>query len=152
MLEEEFEEKIAYFYAVPHPQSVKEAYLSALKAIEEQGSPSALPYLEKAYQSIANQRQWIFDTRLAAEIELKIILGNRNGSSFEEIKDLMVQLYALVFQSDSPKIQNAAILRTFLYQYKAGMQPDRDLMLKIAKTSEDYLNSIELSENVLKKS
>lgn len=78
-----------------------------------------MPYLEKAYQLVALQRNWHFDTQLAAQIELKIILGNINGAPFEDIINHMVQLYALVFQSDFPQILKAAMLRTFLYQYKA---------------------------------
>lgn len=152
-----FEAQIAYFFGVPDPQPVKEAYMNALNRIEAIGSHSSdmlqkevLPYLEKAYQSIAKQRNWCFDIHQAAQIELKIILGNLNSASFESITDLMVQLYTLVFRSNSPKILKAAMLRTFLYQYKIETvkreqkisQQDYDLMLKMAKTSEDFLNSI----------
>lgn len=154
---ETFEAQIAYFFGVPDPQPVKEAYINALKQIESIESRSTdtlqkevLPYLEKAYQSIAKQRNWCFDIHLAAQIELKIILGNLNGASFENITDLMVQLYTLVFQSNSPKILKAALLRTFLYQYKTEIiereqqisQQDYKLMLNMAKTSEEFLNSI----------
>lgn len=154
---ETFEAQIAYFFGVPDPQPVKEAYMNALNRIEAHGSHSSdmlqkevLLFLEKAYQSISKQRNWCFDIHQAAQIELKIIVGNINSASFESITDLMVQLYSLVFQSNSPKILKAAMLRTFLYQYKIETvkreqkipQQDYDLMLKMAKTSEDFLNSI----------
>lgn len=154
---EAFEAQIAYFFGVPDPQPVKEAYINALKQIEVIGSHSTdmlqkkvSPYLEEAYQSIAKQRNWSFDIHLAAQIELEIILGNINGASFEKISDLMVQLYTLVFQSDCPKILKAAWLRTFLYQYKTEIiekegqisQQDYNLMLNMAKTSEEFLSSI----------
>lgn len=151
-----FEAQIAYFFGVRDPQPVKEAYIDALKQIKVIGSHSTdmlqkevLPNLEKAYQSIAKQRNWSFDIHLAAQIELEIILGNMNRASFEKISDLMVQLYTLVFKSDSPKILKAAWLRTFLYQYMAEIiekegqisQQDYNLMLNMAKTSEEFLNS-----------
>jgi hypothetical protein len=156
-----FEAQIAYFFGVRDPEPVKEAYMNALKQIEVLGSHSTdtlqkevLPYLELAYQSIANQRNWDFDIQLAAQIELEIILGNINGASFEKISDLMVQLYTLVFQSNSPKILKAAWLRTFLYQYKAKIMEkeqqishqDYVLLLNMAKTSEEFLNSINRNE------
>ena len=62
----------------------------------------------------------------------------------------MIQLYSTVFQSNSPLIQKAASLRTFLYQYKANLlriehrltDEDQRVMLEIAKTSKELLNSI----------
>ncbi|MBX9923648.1 MAG: hypothetical protein K2Y01_06020 [Rhabdochlamydiaceae bacterium] len=125
----DFEAEIAYFFGVGNTISVIESYTNALKTLEELGADSSaellereiVPYLEEAYRSIAQQRGWGFDMHLAAQMELQIILGNANGSSFEVVKNLMVQLYALVFESDLPCIQKAAMLRTFLYQYKADL-------------------------------
>ena len=69
MFEEEsreaFEAKIAYFFGVSDQKTVVEAYINALKKLEEIGSNSPIklleqeivPYLEDAYKSIAQQRQ-----------------------------------------------------------------------------------------------
>lgn len=145
-----FEKQIAYFFGVSHQEPVAKAYLQALKKLEEvgpNGSKELLPYLETAYKEIAQQRNLNFDTTKAANIELQIILGNALGASFDTIQDLMIQLYTVVFQSHSPAIKKAAMLRTFLYQYKAevikaGEIPlkDKELMIDIAKASERYLD------------
>lgn len=155
---EEFEKDIAYFFGVNNPKPVIESYVQALKKLEEMGSHCSLnllkqeivPYLENAYKEIAQQRNWEFDTHQAALLELQIILGNANQASFENVQNLMIKLYTLVFQSDSPLIRKAAMLRTFLYQYKVNLlkkeqdisQEDQHVMLSLAKTSEKYLNSI----------
>lgn len=126
---EAFEKEIAYFYGVSNPKPAVEAYVEALKKLETIGSNNSidlleqeiLPYLEDAYNYFAQQRNWNFDIPHAAQIELQIILGNANGSSFETIQDLMTQLYTVVFQSHSPNIRKAAMLRTFLYQYKVAV-------------------------------
>jgi hypothetical protein len=152
-----FEKKIAYFYGVDNEEPVIEAYMNALEKLKkgESGSIELLekemiPHLEKAYQSIKQQRNWNFDPQLAAKIEFQIILGNLKGSSFEVVQDLMIQLYSTVFQSDSPLIQKAARLRTFLYQYKASLlriehrlsEGDQRVMFEIAEISKVFLNSI----------
>jgi len=151
-----FEKKIAYFFGVSDEKPVIEAYMNALEklAIESKSIESLekemVPYLENAYRSIKQQRNWKFDPHLAAEIEFQIILGNFKNLSFEIVQDLMVQLYQIVFQSDSFLIQKAARLRTFLYQYKAKVlemenkltEEDRRIMLEIATASKELLNSI----------
>src|SRR5438067_439365 len=88
MLEEKsleaFETEIAYFFGVNDQQPVVEAYISALKKLDEIGlnksedllEKEIVPYLEDAYKSIAQQRNWHFNTHLAAQIELQVILGN----------------------------------------------------------------------------
>lgn len=156
--DENFEAEIAYFFGVSDKTPVVQAYISALKKIEELGFDGPLsllekevvPYLEIAYKSIALQRGWDFDAHLAAKMELQIILGNERESPFENVKNLMIDLYSLVFQSDSISLYKAAMLRTFLYQYKANIQKqemkiplkDQRIMLEIAKESVDLLNSI----------
>lgn len=85
------------------------------------------------------------------KIEFQIILGNAKNLSFESALELMIELYKTVFQTDSPLIQKAARLRTFLYQYKASVlkispeltTEDQIVMLEIARTSKELLNSIE---------
>lgn len=152
-----FEEEIAYFFGVNDEQPIIEAYMEALQRLHELQSFSTsvlreaiLPYLKQAYQLISTQKGWEFDISLAAEIELQIIIGHRDCASFEFIQNLMIQLYNLVFQSDSILIKKSAMLRTFLYQYKADALKtggvsvqDRMIMLEIAKTSKELLNSIE---------
>lgn len=155
---EAFEKKIAYFFGVKNEQPVIEAYLNALQKLNNIGVGSVellehemIPYLEKAYLSIAQQRNWEFDIHTAAKLEFQIILGNVNGSSFEDVQDLMMQLYTVVFRSDSPFIKKAAMLRTFLYQYKASLlenqqtlsELDQIIMFEMAQTSMEYLNAID---------
>lgn len=145
-----FEKQIAYFFGVSQIEPVAQAYLQALKKLEEvgpNGSKELLPYLEMAYKEIAHQRNLNFDTTKAADLELQIILGNALGASFETIQDLMIRLYTLVFHSHSPAIKKAAMLRTFLYQYKAEVMKegeipseDKKLMVDLAKASERYLD------------
>lgn len=152
-----YEEEFAYFFGVKNEQPVAEAYFAALQKLNtiELDSTAVLekevlPYLEKAYKSVAAQRNWTFDTHLAAKLELQIILGNLRGSDFEDVQNLMVQLYELVFQLDSPLIAKAAMLRTFLYQYKTsilktGQQlslDDLKILLEISKASKEILNKI----------
>ncbi len=155
----EFEKEIAYFFGVSHPEPVIDAYIKALKKLEELGSHASfnlleeeiVPYLEMAYQEISRQRGWNFNSHQAAKIELQIILGNSHQASFETVQNLMTNLYTLVFQSDSPLIRKAAMLRTFLYQYKVDIlkrerdisKEDQALMIGLAKTSESYLNAIQ---------
>ena len=137
------EKDIAYFFGVEDEKAVSDLYLHALSHI---GTSEMMPYLEDAYLSVKQQRNWNFDHRLAAVYEFQIIQGNSNGASFEVIKDLMVQLYQTVYQTNSPLIDKAARLRTFLYQYKASItivtEEDRKVMLQIANASQEILDSI----------
>ena len=62
---EAFEAKIAYFFGVSDQKTVVEAYINALKNLEEIGSNSPIkllkqeivPYLEDAYKSNAQQKR-----------------------------------------------------------------------------------------------
>ncbi|MBS0649250.1 MAG: hypothetical protein JSS10_08525 [Verrucomicrobia bacterium] len=152
---EPFEKEIAYFFGVDHEGPVVKAYLKAIKKLEEIGPNGSkkrlhhemMPYLENAYKEIAHQRNLNFDTTKAADIEFQIILGNALGSTFEIVQDLMIQLYTVIFQTHSPAIKKAAMLRTFLYQYKAEVMKegeipldDQELMIEVAKASEKYLS------------
>lgn len=153
---EEFETQIAYFFGVADKTPVVSAYVEALKKLEEIGvdapilllEKALLPHLETAYREISRQRNLNFDVHQAAKLELKMILGNATGASFETVQEIQTRLYTLVFQSDHPLIKKAALLRTFLYQYKVHVlktegkiaPSDQRLLLSIAKTSENYLN------------
>ncbi|MDP1835741.1 MAG: hypothetical protein Q8K75_07415 [Chlamydiales bacterium] len=152
-----FEQELTYFFGVSDEEPVVRSYMAALQQIELIGLDSIdlleqkmLPHLEKAYQSVAEQRKWNFDIQVAAKIEFQIIVGNCKGSSFEGVCNLMIQLYNLVFQCNSPLIQKAAMLRTFLYQYKVHLlkddsefsQQDQRIMLELTQTSKKFLNSI----------
>lgn len=151
--QEDFESLIAYFYGVKDEKLLVEPYLKALNKLEaldtndsEQLKREMLPYLEEAYRSIAQQRNWDFDIEAAAFLEFQIILGNADGTSFDIVEELMVQLYSTVFRSDSPLIKKAAMLRTFLYQYKAKQnvltQAEKKMLLEMAQISKECLNSI----------
>ena len=117
-----FEKKIGYFFGVSNEAPVIEAYMNALEKLKMVESVSIevleremIPYLEKAYQSIAQQRNWKFDPYLAAKIEFQIILGNFNGSSFEVVRVLMIQLYnpsfpiRLSFYTKSCKVKDISL-------------------------------------------
>jgi len=107
-----------------------------------------LPHLEAAYREISRQRNLQFDPHEAAMLELQMILGNASGASFETVQEIQTRLYTLVFQSDDPSIKKAALLRTFLYQYKVHVlkregkirEADRQLLIAMAKASVEYLN------------
>lgn len=156
--QEAFETEIAYFFGVADTRPVVQAYIGALRRLETLGhncssavyEQEIIPFLEMAYRSIAEQRNWYFNTHAAAQIELQIILSNLTGTSFDTVKNLMVQLYTLVFQCYCPQIEKAAMLRTFLYQYKTEVLKkerrlswqDQKLIVEIANLSKNYLNSI----------
>lgn len=145
-----FEEELAYFFGVADSQPVKEMYLSALEKLSLGNNNSiskqeALEFLQKAYQSVADQNEWNFDISKAAELELQIILGHQKGIAVQDIEQLMRQLYTVVFQMDSPQIVKAAKLRTFLYQYKLTQElspEDKTLLLEISNHSKFLLNSL----------
>ncbi len=147
-----FEAEIAYFYGVPDKKPLVEAYLAALEELrylDGEDTKNALSLLEKAYQSVAQQRNWEFDTKKAAELELQIILGNMRNASFDTVMNLMKELYTTVFQSNTFLIEKAAMMRTFLYQYKAlafkttfCIQEEK-FLLELAKISKEFLDCIE---------
>jgi len=155
---EDFERKIAYYFGTENPEPIIASYVNALKRLEAIGSRSSMqilekeliPYLEEAYKEISEQRTWDFDVPQAAKLELQIILGNANGLNFETIQDLMSRLYALVFQSSSPNVRKAAMLRTFLYRYKVDVlkrerylsETEMNLLISLSETSKELLNSI----------
>jgi hypothetical protein len=152
---QDFEARIAYFYGVNDAQPVILAYLNALEQLSEADSKAAIeqnmmPYLIDAYRSISSQNRWDFDILAAAQAEFQVIWANRVGASFEQVQGLMEKLYAVVFQSNSPLIVKAAMLRTFLYKYKADViknngtlsEEDQSLLLDLAEASGNYLNAI----------
>ncbi len=156
---EDFEKKLAYYFDVNDPEPIIEAYVRALKKLERIGSQTSInvleqeliPSLEEAYIEIAEQKGLRFDPHQAAKLELQIILGNANGASFETVQNNMSQLYAHVFQSTSPNIRKAAMLRTFLYQYKVDVlkrekgitDAEMNMLIALSDTSKELLNSIE---------
>lgn len=155
---EDFEKKLAYYFGAKNPEPIIEAYVKALKKLEEIGSHSPMhileqeliPPLEEAYKIISEQKGLHFEAHRAAELELKIILGNANGASFETVQNFMSQLYTHVFQSTSRNIRKAAMLRTFLYQYKVDVQKrektisdaEMKMLISLSETSKEFLNTI----------
>jgi len=96
------------------------------------------------------QNRWTFDVEKASIHELNIILMNAEQRSFENIVQEQTFLYQTVFNSDSPNLRQAALLRVGLEQYKAdilatkGAIPleDRKVMATLAKRSEQLLNRV----------
>jgi hypothetical protein len=153
---EDFEKQLAYFFGVSDETPVSAAYIAALHQLESVDYGNVAPQIERkvldlfevAYRSIAQQQKWHFDIEEAARLEFEIIVGMERGLAVEEIQALSIDLYKVVFQSDSPEIRKAVMLRTFLYQYKTQIQKsgmkislaDERVMLNLAATSEEYLN------------
>lgn len=152
------EEEIAYFYGVKEPKLVADYYIKAVKVLEENSAifdahilrGKVQPFLEKAYTEVKNQTQLKFDTKKVASYEFDLIQAQSKRAMFENIYDIMVDLYKEVFQSNDHAIQKAALLRTFLYQYKIRLlsfdkflsEDDISLLKIIAKRSEDELNQL----------
>ena len=156
---EKFERSIAYFFGANNIGPIADAYIGALQILEELGTGASqqertekmLPFLEKAYREIKTQTALEFDSRQAAIFELELILAQSENSGFERITQIMVDLYELIFKSKSFDIHKAAMLRTFLYQYKVRViksenrvsESDKMVMLTLAKASEELLNGLQ---------
>jgi hypothetical protein len=154
----QFEKDIAYFYGASDPQRIASHYLEALKQLELLGintsdeilEKKVLPALIQAYTEVSKQIHLEFDINKVAMLELSLILSQARNESFEKIKKIMQDLYKEIFKSDLFRIQKAAMLRTFLYQYKVSIlqnentlsENDKNLMLLIAKMSEEELQNI----------
>jgi hypothetical protein len=118
---EDFEKQLAYFFGVSDEGPVSDAYIAALHQLEGvdygnlplQIERNVLGLFEVAYRSIGQQRKWHFDIEGAARLELQIILGQEQGMSCEEIEKLSIELYKVVFQSDSPQIRKASCCALF---------------------------------------
>jgi hypothetical protein len=152
------EEDIVYLFGAPEPKLVAGHYMQAIKSMEEISAAGhentlrqkMLPFLENAYGEVKRQTNLKFDVAKAASFEFDLIRAQSTKASFEDIYDIMVNLYREMFQSQDSAIQKAALLRTFLYQYKIRLLsldqhiPDADIHLlkAIAKRSEEELNSL----------
>lgn len=154
----ELERELVYLYGATNPEEVAPLYVNSLKELEALGISASqdklkaamVPHLQKAYEVVRNQTGLEFDTLKAAEIECSLILAQTNQESFEKIRDIMISLYETVFRSQSEDIVKAAMLRTFLYQYKVKLvnsnvpltQRDRKVLISMARESEELLNGL----------
>jgi hypothetical protein len=153
-----FESNIAYFYGVEDRKLVAQHYIQAIKILETEGATSdkkvlrdkMLPDLEKAYEEVKKQTSLRFDPQKAAAHEFDLILAQSQRALFEDIYEIVVKLYKEMFQSENNGVQKAALLRTFLYQYKISLlslhdhlsDADIQLLMNIAKRSEEELNRL----------
>ncbi len=145
---QEFEKEIAYFYGAEDITPIAEAYLKALSFIETQESTHVLQHLIQAYEKISKQTARNFDCLKAAELEYALIQAQAEQQDFDTLKTIMVNLYQAVFNTDSIHIHKAAMLRTFLYQYKVELikkqstltPNDKSIMLAMAQESEACLS------------
>lgn len=144
----EFEKEIAYFYGAPNPDAIAEQYIKAIVELEQGGLESAIiPHLKAAYEEVKNQTGFRFEVGLAAQHECRLIRAQARQASFEEIYQIMKDLYGEVFQTTSVEIDKAAYLRTFLYIYKIRLlnmsggltSEDKELLLKIDGLSKKLL-------------
>ncbi|MBP9692542.1 MAG: hypothetical protein KBD90_04335 [Alphaproteobacteria bacterium] len=152
------ESEIAYFYGATERELVAQHYMQAIKTLEKEGISSdkkslrdkMLPDLENAYREVKKQTSLHFAPQKAAVHEFDLILAQSKRASFEDIYNIMVDLYREMFQSESSGIQKAALLRTFLYQYKIRLlsldehlsDADIHLLIDIAKRSEEELDGL----------
>ena len=152
------ESDIAYFYGVEERKLVAQHYMQAIKILDTEGASSdkkvlrdkMLPDLEKAYVEVKKQTSLRFDPQKAAAHEFDLVLAQSQRASFEDIYEIMVNLYKEMFQSENSGVQKAALLRTFLYQYKIRLlslddhlsDADIQLLMDIAKRSEEELNRL----------
>ena len=151
-----FEKEIAYFYGAKNSESISKYYLEALQKLEiigvnascEEVEKHVLPPLIKAYVEIIKETSLQFDFNKAATLEMRLILSQAKKASFEEINFIMIDLYREVFKTDDFSIHKAAMLRTFLYQYKIRVlqsennfsDNDKKIMLLLSKASEAELH------------
>jgi len=150
----EFEKSLAYYYDVKDPEPLISNYLSALQQLETLGlnhpslKENMLPYLEKAYFSVSEQRNWHFNIQEAALLEYEIITGNARG---EDVSTTQEHLYQIIYHSNSFAIKKAVMIRSFIYAYKTkAFQEERTLsheemetLLKLGRLSENILKSLE---------
>lgn len=152
------EAELAYCYGIANPSMAAEPYMKAIQRLEQSQKPlnreslqkEMLPLLEQAYTEIRKQRAFSFDVKKAALYEFDLILAQAERASFESICNIMVDLYGEVFQTRSATIEKAAMLRTFLYQYKIKLlshnstlsNADIELLKALGKRSESELNTV----------
>lgn len=149
-----FETEIAYFFGAANPSAVANHYIKAITLMNNEPDlhqkAAMLYHLTDAYEEVAKQTQLVFNTQKAAEYEYDLILAHAKKKSFEDIFVIMVNLYNTIFGLDNPQIQKAAMLRTFLYQYKTRIislgaplsLEDQTLMIAISRASEKELNQL----------
>lgn len=152
-----FEEDIAYFYGANKPELIAVHYIKSLQELENGNEEQVLKHLYDAYAEVQCQTLWKFNLETAAKYELSLILAQGRRAPFEEICDIMMKLYKEIFNSNSFSVRKAAMLRTFLYQYKISAldedniisDSDIELMLMLAEASEKILSIVQKEQNCL---
>lgn len=156
----QFEEEIGYFFGAQNRKDIKRNYLKAIEVFElprkdrpqETLGAQVVPYLLEAYLLISSETGLIFNPEKAAHLEFDLIVAHSQRSPFEDILTIMMALYGEVFQSSGHHIKKAALLRTFLYQYKIHLlergpdleDTDIQLMKSLAQQSEKALQEHQL--------
>lgn len=149
-----FEKELAFYYDVEDPEPLRSNYIAAIRLLEQYGIdyPELKTYmiihLEFAYLSLANQRGWDFDVKKAAALEYDIIIGSTLGL---DISEKQIELYQMIYHSNDFAIEKAVMLRSFIYHYKVKVlqeertlsQEEMELLLNLARLSENYLRSLE---------
>lgn len=153
-----FEEKIAYFFGAKDTRLIAEHYLNALVKLEKLGiqteeraiEEAMIRHLRSAYGEVGKQTALKFDINQAAHHEFRLIIAQAKEAPFEEIYQIMIDLYSEVFNTKDIAIHKAALLRTFLYKYKTSLlrkngglsEDDQTLILYMAKSSEKELSHL----------
>lgn len=122
----QFEKDIAYFFGVKDQELVAKHYVRAVELYEllkaelseQKMQEQLLPHFILAYQEVAKQTGRDFDIKKAAHLEWELAMVFDRGLSFEASCQILVEIYQTVYQESSPQIDKAAMIRTFLYQYK----------------------------------
>jgi hypothetical protein len=153
------EKNIAYFFGVENPDKVSCHYIKAVQEIERLGKNESrdilymhlISHLRLAYQEVSEQKQLRFNIDKAAELEFELFMGGLRNSTFEKDFQILVKIYETVFQTSSNRMLKAAMLRSFLFKYKIAVfdetqkltPSDQDILLELAKASEDEMMSFE---------
>lgn len=105
-------------------------------------------HLRSAYGEVGKQTVLKFDINQAAHHEFRLIIAQSKEAPFEQIYQIMIDLYSEVFNTKDIAIHKAALLRTFFYKYKTSLlrkngglsEDDQTLILSMAKSSEKELS------------
>lgn len=155
----QFEKEIAFFYFAKNTRNIEKHYIQAITKFENAKTQQSnitelqkatIPDLVQAYLEVQSETSLNFDLNKVAKLEFNLIYSQYMQENFEHIKEIMIKLYETIFGINNLYITKAAMLRTFLYQYKTkvasenkGLYENDIILLKsIAKTSEKELANL----------
>ena len=155
----QFEKEIAFFYFAKNTQNIAKHYIQATTKFEQAKNKQVdinelqkvtTPDLAQAYLAVQQETHLTFDLNKAAILEFNLIYSQSIQDDFEHLKQIMIDLYKIIFKTDNSHVTKAAMLRTFLYQYKTTATFEKQrlskndiiLLKSIAKSSEEELANL----------